>query len=396
MTGFFADYLKATGTTPIPERFHRWAAISLVAAVLEDRVWVPHHLGTLVPNLYVLLIGPSGCGKGTAIENALAHWGRLYGEPGRLIKGGLTKQNLLDKLGGRATRIVGGQSQVASVAANPHPWIVAPELYNALGSGGPVAEAFIANLTDLYTSSVMPTTEGTRQWGTVTIAGHCINWLAGSTPQWLRRSLSQDAILSGFFGRVVTIEGTAATTWEESSYPPNLSGLIQACQTRLEKIATISGACTVTADAQAVRTQWLKNREVPDDEFLKPAYQRDDDLLMKLAIILSVGESDELVIDRQHIAKARTLVAEARTALPMLVNLAHTTSQSDGLGWTMAILKRSGAVTEKRLLSVLSNRGITADMLRKYITTLEVADRITVKSGARGKVYTWKSEAKAF
>jgi len=394
--GFFDVYMRAIGQTPIPERFHRWSALSLVAAILEDRVWVEHHREPLFPNLYVLLVGPSGCGKGTAIEFAMRQWTTLYSGPGRLIKGGLTKQSLLDALGGRRTGIVGGHATVQSAVANPHPWIVSPELYNALGVGGPVAEAFIANLTDLYTSSTVPTTEGTRQWGSVTISGHCINWLAGSTSQWLRRSLSPDAILSGFFGRVIAVEGTYVTDWTESRYDANYTTIIKQVHVHLSRIATLSGAYTVTDDASDVRKQWLEHRDVPDDEFLRPAYQRDDDLLMKLSVILSAGESDSRVIERRHLARARSLVAEARASLPMLVNLAHTTTQSDGLGATMVLLRRTGYMMHTQLVKILAKRGITAELLRKYITTLEQADQVITHTTARGKAYEWKPETKAF
>lgn len=394
--GFFEVYMKAIGRTPIPEKFHRWSALSLVASVLENRVVVMHHKAALNPNLYVLLVGPSGCGKGTAMDFAMARWHALYGGEGRLLRGGLTKQRLLDVLGGRTTSVANGQAKVEAAVANPHPWIVSPELYNALGSGGPVAEAFIANLTDLYTSSVVPITEGTRRWGDVTISGHCINWLAGSTSQWLRRSLSPDAILSGFFGRVVAIEGSYAGKWAASQYPANYDDLIDQLHVHLTRMSVLSGECIVTSEAQDVREQWLENREVPDDEFLRPAYQRDDDLLLKLAVVLCAGESDELIIHRRHVARARTLVAEARASLPMLVNLAHTTSQSDAMGAVITLMKRSGYVTHAHLLKVMSNRGVTADMLRKYITTLEQADRILVHKTTRGGAYEWKAESKAF
>lgn len=396
MNGFFDAYKSLCGKTPIPERFNRWAALSLIAAVLENRVWIQHYRQPLMPNLYVLLVGPSGSGKGTAIDGVLTLWQTLYSGSGRLLRGGLTKQRLLDILGGRATGMAGGQAQVRTVPPNPHPWIVSPELYNALGSGGPVAEAFIANLTDLYTYSPVAIVEGTRQWGSVTIPECCINWLAGSTSQWLRRSLSPDAILSGFFGRVVAVEGTYTEGQAESQYPGNMTQLAQQCAQHLQRISILSGECQITDEAQDVCEQWLHSREVPDDEFLRPAYQRDKDLLMKLAMILSVAESDKLVIERTHIARARTLVAEARASLPMLVNLAHATSQSDGLGSTMSLLKRSGYMTQANLLKVLAGRGVTAEMLRKYICTLELADRITVHKTTRGWAYEWKSESKAF
>jgi hypothetical protein len=395
MHGFFDVYAQSIGQTPIPIKFHRWSALSLVAAILENRVWVRHYRQPLTPNLYVLLVGPSGAGKGSAIDGVLTLWQTLYGEAGRLLRGGLTKQRLLDVLGGRATGVVGGQARVVQVNPNPHPWIVSPELYNALGSGGPVAESFIANLTDLYTYSPVAVSEGTRTWGTVTMHDVCINWLAGSTAQWLRRSLSPDAILSGFFGRVVAVEGVYAETWS-STYPPNLNALMAQCQTHLVRISRLTGEYTLTEDAHDVCNQWMQSREVPQDEFLRPAHQRDLDLLLKLSMLLSASESDDLVIDRRHVARARTLVAEARASLPMLVNLAHATSQSDGLGSTMALLKRSGYMTQAHLLKILSGRGVTHEMLKKYIITLELADRIVVHKTTRGWAYEWKSESRAF
>jgi hypothetical protein len=396
MNGFFDVYTQSTGTTPIPAKFYRWSALSLVAAVLENRVWIQHYRQPLMPNLYVLLVGPSGAGKGSAIDSVLTLWHTLYGEAGRLLRGGLTKQRLLDVLGGRTTGVIGGQSRVIHVDPNPHPWIVSPELYNALGSGGPVAESFIANLTDLYTYSPVAISEGTRTWGTVTMHDVCINWLAGSTAQWLRRSLSPDAILSGFFGRVVAVEGAYSDQRMTSIYPPNLDVLLDQCQTHLVRLSRLTGEYTMTDDADEVCNQWMQSRDVPEDEFLRPAHQRDLDLLMKLSMLLSAAESDDLVIDRRHVARARTLVAEARASLPMLVNLAHATSQSDGLGSTMSLLKRSGYMSERHLLKLLSNRGVTADQLQRFVNTLELSERITIHRTSRGRAFQWRSESKAF
>ena len=75
---------------------------------------------------------------------------------------------------------------VSTQEANKAPWIVYPELYNSLGAGGPIAESFIANLTDLYSGSPVPMTEGTRTWGDVVIEKYILNWLAGTTESWLK------------------------------------------------------------------------------------------------------------------------------------------------------------------------------------------------------------------
>ena len=156
---FLDRYIHTAGVTFTPPAFHRWACLALVAAALADRVWIEKLKKQVYPNVYLLLVGPSGCGKGEALDMMMKLASDVPSLLGRILRGGLTKQRLLDILGGRSTKREKGEAVVAEAKANTSPWIVYPELYNSLGAGGPVAEAFIANLTDLYTGSPVPMTD---------------------------------------------------------------------------------------------------------------------------------------------------------------------------------------------------------------------------------------------
>ena len=69
---FLHLYNYLTGDSEIPKGYHGWAALSLLAALAEKRVWFEKFKGSKIyPNIYTLLIGPSGVGKGGAIGHAM-------------------------------------------------------------------------------------------------------------------------------------------------------------------------------------------------------------------------------------------------------------------------------------------------------------------------------------
>jgi len=66
---FLQDYLRYTEHTEPPKMMHVWAALSGVSACLGRRCWIETGIGSIYPNLYVLLVGPPGTRKTTAMNN---------------------------------------------------------------------------------------------------------------------------------------------------------------------------------------------------------------------------------------------------------------------------------------------------------------------------------------
>mgnify|MGYP000282816494 CR=1 FL=1 len=66
---FLLDYLQYTENTEPPKIFHIWAALSGIAACLGRRCWIETGMGKMYPNMYILLIGPPGTRKSTAMNN---------------------------------------------------------------------------------------------------------------------------------------------------------------------------------------------------------------------------------------------------------------------------------------------------------------------------------------
>ncbi|PHQ81744.1 MAG: hypothetical protein COB66_01345 [Coxiella sp. (in: Bacteria)] len=65
---FVATYLDYTNKTECPTFFHRWAAITSLAAYLGRSMYFRHGHFTIYPNMYTLLIGSPGARKSSAIK----------------------------------------------------------------------------------------------------------------------------------------------------------------------------------------------------------------------------------------------------------------------------------------------------------------------------------------
>ena len=66
---WISAYLKYTENTEPPISYHTWTAISLIAGALQRKVYMPWGHDIIYPNMYIVLIGPSGrARKGTAMN----------------------------------------------------------------------------------------------------------------------------------------------------------------------------------------------------------------------------------------------------------------------------------------------------------------------------------------
>jgi len=72
---FITEYLKVTEDGIVPDTYRRWVALTIIASILNRRVWtntLPNATKPLYPNLYIMLVGPPGSGKSLALTQGRA------------------------------------------------------------------------------------------------------------------------------------------------------------------------------------------------------------------------------------------------------------------------------------------------------------------------------------
>jgi hypothetical protein len=103
-----------------PESFWRWAAISVLSAVVKDNVWINQQIFNMYPNIYTMFHADSGLKKGPPVNMAKKLVKMVNNT--RVITGRGSIQGILKDLGTVQTapggKLVGGGKSVAFICSS--------------------------------------------------------------------------------------------------------------------------------------------------------------------------------------------------------------------------------------------------------------------------------------
>lgn len=373
---FIERFIHAQGECEVPPEFFRWAGISIIAACLDNRVFYEKFRGSkLLPNLYTMLIGGSGLGKGIAIDAAM----KLVADVPEInaYRGKATAPHLIDHMG-RNARPRGGEDPTTLQIDHSRLYLVTPELSMSVGSG-PMADVFVKFLTELYTGGDYTFQEGTRTHGGVVIKNPRINWFAGTTEQWLVNSITPDAIEGGFFARVAAVcqDYNFHKQVLRPSYPADYDEVMEWLRKRIRWMCRVAGQVALSNEAAMIEESWYYSREVPVDTSLLPSWKREHDMVLKLAMIFMINERpDELIIRDQHMVSAQQTTKTLMRDIPRLITLAQVTPESRVLQFVKRIVRSAGTIPMRILYFTASQRGITKDRVEAALDTLVASGEI--------------------
>lgn len=182
------DWVKCWPLAESPKSFILLGAMAVFGATLGRRVWFDQDVHTLYPMLNLLLIGPSGTGKSTAIKMAQKYLMEAVPKIEQpLFINGSTPEKLHDDL-----------------RANPHAILFASELANFFGRQK-YMEGMIPYVTELldYPDRYQ---RRTRSGGVIEIIEPTVTVIGGSTVEWLQGQLPDSATSGGFLARFFILE----------------------------------------------------------------------------------------------------------------------------------------------------------------------------------------------
>lgn len=371
---FIDRYLQYAGTAPAPAAFHRWCALTCLAAAAADRVWLESLGERLAPNLYVFLIGPSGIGKGVASNLAL----RVLTHSGvvRIYQGMLTAKHLCDMLG--------------RDRSDPKVLLVTPELSLSIGDKV-LADPLIRLATELYAGSLYEFSEGTRTHGVVRFSNYCLNWLAGTTAEWLRDSVPRSAVEGGFFARINVV----AERGPVPRCPRPVLGLsvLPSLVEDVQRVAQLQGPMTLTRPAEDLYWEWYEQRPGPDTPTAEPIWARVPVHVVKLAMLLSLAEGSSMQVEARHVIEARQLAEQSLRALPRLIEYMALSPDAEGLKIVQDAIREAGTIQHAPLVRAMMERGLSSGKVRDHLDTLRQAGLIEVATPRQRITYTWRGRS---
>lgn len=299
-----------------PSRYLYWAAVATLGGAIRRRCYIDMGTFQWYPNWYILLVGPPGLvKKSTTIDIAT----RLLRQVPGVVFGSdcTTWQQFVSEVAAADDTFATGGTAGASFMDQEY--VQSSAITFAISEFGtffnPKDLEMVNVLTAFWDGSDSPFRKATKTSGTDIINSPFVNMIAGTTPRWLGQNFAAFAGW-GLSARMILLHadevsqyipypdekwGDEAKTWSASFLED------------LTRISNLEGPVHISPEARELARPWYPELMERIKGFSSSQYsdiwtqdylQRKWSHMWKLALILSVAQSDRLVISPDDVQEA--------------------------------------------------------------------------------------------
>lgn len=316
-----------------------WTGIFTMAAALRRHVKVPRNLfgsWEASPNLYILFIAQAGKARKSTTANYAED---LLDEIGDITKSPelITKEALLTTI---------AKSSDQSMA------IIAPEFGEFMVKSGPEMYSFLTNMFD----GKKRVQASTLTRGVEFVERPCVNLLGATTPEWVAENMPESVIGGGFASRVVFIFESRVRRrqlYYDSLDYAALDRIKARLVADLNHIAlNIHGEFRIEDDAKTFMEGWYRNNSDSHSEAeykLHGYFERKPAHIHKVAMIMHLAYSDELVLNKIDFEMAIELIEKIEKTLPQTFQSIGKNPHTVDIKRIYTYIKEKGHVTRSQL-----------------------------------------------
>lgn len=314
---FIKAYMDYSKHSEAPDRFHFWTAVSTIAGALRRQVWIDQYHFQWTPNFYIVFVAPAGIiSKSTTAKIGMD----LLKQVPDITFGPniITWQSLV-------TSLAEAQIQV-NINNQFHPMSAITILSSEFGTFlNPQDREMVDVLVDLWDGQVGVFEKRTKTSGEDSIVNPWINIVACTTPHWIADNFPEYMIGGGFVSRTIFVYGDKKRhfcAYLDEAIPKGFKQRQADLVHDLRDIAkNCKGEVKISADAKAWGTAWYERlyTERPPElasERIASYLARRQTHMHKLAIILSVAQSNNRIIETEHLQAADAILQENEKFLP--------------------------------------------------------------------------------
>lgn len=180
-------WIQSRAILETPVSFDLGCGLSGLGAALRRNLWVSQIKWNVYPNLSILLVGPSGVGKNTAINGVE----ELLAKVGIRIIGGKTIETLTDQL------CKGNEKPACAV-------MMAKELSDFIGKKD-YQQGLLQGITDMLDTGEFKDITIKSDLKPRRIQQPTVTIMAGSTAAWLHKAMPPESMAGGFFPRFLIL-----------------------------------------------------------------------------------------------------------------------------------------------------------------------------------------------
>jgi hypothetical protein len=386
LNNWIDTYLAYNKETEPPTIFHKWCAISLIAASLQRKCKV--RWGSLIfyPNMYIVLVAPSGVRKGTAMGPAL----RILKKVGIRVSAESTTREALIRRLGETTEMIQGKDSF-SMENHSSLTVFSPELTCFLGYNNLV---LMSDLCDWYDCRDSWTYD-TKHEGTDEILGVFVNIIGGTTPDLIQSTMPLEAIGGGLTSRMIFIFEERKQKRVAFPFPPDNAKRIEDDLVHdLAEINMMQGKFKFNQQFLSDWYDWYQSMPETcpfDPQRFSGYWERRANHVMKLCMILNVARSDSMLITEEDLAHAIATIVEAEQKMPRTFGGVGRLHQADVINKILADIAYQKEVKRSELLRRYI-RDITSFDMDKVLSTLEGSGFIETVTKAGDTIIRYREQ----
>lgn len=387
------SFMEFTNNSEPPLMYRKWCAISTIAAVLQRKCSLVWGSLTFYPNMYIILVGPSGkARKGTAMGPAKSLLNELEIP---MAAEAITREALIREMRESTTSIIDTATSMGQVEFHSSLTVFSPELTVFLGHNN---FQLMSDLTDWY-DCAQRWKYRTKNQGTDDIVGVWVNLIGATTPDLIRTALPLDAIGGGLTSRMIFVfEPRKGKNVPCPFLTDAERSLRQKLKTDLERMLLLSGTFKVTSKFVDRWVDWYPAQEDKppfQDNRFAGYFERRPTHVMKLSMIMSASRSDDMVITHNDLDRAIQLLTDTEVKMPQAFTGVGKLQNADILSAIMIEIGQRQRITYQELMSLfyqdVDQR--TMDMMIKTLQTMKFVKVEINKTGQQTLIYTGKNSS---
>lgn len=315
LSNWLDGFMEYTENSEPPILFRKWVGISCLAAAMMRKVKIDWGTTlTWYPNLYIVLVGPSATGKGTAMAPGLKIINEIPGI--KLSAQSTSLQALISHL--KDNNLTDHNPETGETAFHSSITVYSEEFTVFLGYNNSELMSTLCDWYDCKDNWTYDTIKRNKE----KINGVWVNLIGGTTPTLIRSSLPYDSIGGGLTSRIIFVyEEKPAKLVTFPIETDNERTLFKYLVHDLEKISLMSGSFKWTPGFMEVWDKWCRDaRDNPP--FHDPKFDgyigRRRVHLMKLAMIMSASKGKyDLVLTEEDLLDASQILNEVENKMAM-------------------------------------------------------------------------------
>lgn len=383
----FVKYARSKNTEP-PSEWQFWSGVSALSASLKRNVHFWYRGIQFFPNQYIVLVGPPGVGKGSAINPAAEV--ATTANSVNYLRDSVTAEKVIERLANGFLK-VNAASMMLPVKPEHCGTAIALELPVFLSSTNDRKFSTLCALWDQNSFEY-----DTKNKGTSLIKDMSFGMVGGCTPAFIQHISNNNvtAVTGGFTARTIFVYSSEREDLMDDAFgaPTKAHSTIHdALVDDLKHMVTLSGELRMDIGAQKLWSKTYREhnkQEDLDSDASANFKSRISSHIIKTAISISISESDSLTITEDQLRRSIALIERVRDRIDIVFRCVGESPLVNIQEKVLEYIQKQGVVSRSAILKRLY-RHMTDDQLTQIIFVLRnsgIVDEIS-----EGNTFKYKS-----